>query len=70
VNILLKINSKSLNLKGYKVNIGIYKALRDAMHTFPDLIDSMILENNGMKDEVDQTGFIENPLSILLEGAL
>ena len=69
MNLLLKINAKSLNLKGYKLNMDMCKALRGAMRLFPELIDSMILENNGLKDEVDETGFIENPLSILLQAS-
>jgi len=70
LNILQKISEKSLNLKGYKLNIDICKAIREAMRLFPELVDSITLENNGIKDEIDETGFIENSISFLLQASL
>ena len=40
------------------------------MRLFPELVDSITLENNGIKDEIDVTGFIENSISVLLQASL
>ena len=67
MSFLQKIQNKSLNLKGYRLTQELCKALRDATEMFPNLIDSVVLENNGIKDEIGSTGFIDNSLSIILQ---
>jgi len=67
MSFLQKIQNKSLNLKGYRLTQELCKALRDATEMFPNLIDSVVLENNGIKDDISSTGFIDNSLSIILQ---
>lgn len=50
-SLLQKMKDKALNLKGYYLNEPICRAFRDACKKYPDFIRSILLDNNGLKDQ-------------------
>lgn len=38
------------------------------MKVMPEMLDSVVLDNNGLKDKVDENGSIDNSLNILIDG--
>lgn len=54
-------------MKGYRLTHELCKAFRDATEMFPELIDTVVLENNGVKDDIGSNGMIDNSISIILQ---
>jgi len=50
--LLLKIHNKQLNLCGYSLNKGTTAALQKAFTVFPDYVNRIILDNNGLSDSM------------------
>ena len=40
-------------LKGYNLNEDLAKAFREATMRFPDLLDTIILDDNGLREKYD-----------------
>jgi hypothetical protein len=59
VDILQRAKNEMLNLRGYFLNDSLCKALLEVCKVHPSFVNSLILENNGLKDKA---------MAILLEG--
>jgi len=51
LSILPKIHDMTLNLKGYSLNKSHIEALVEACKTGPKILDSILLDSNGLKDK-------------------
>lgn len=47
-----KINNETLMLVGYKLNKGVCHALRNGLEKYNQRVSKVILENNGISDEI------------------
>lgn len=54
MSILQKMQQKALHLVGYNLNDHICKAFYSACQKYPDFIESILLDNNGLKDSGTQ----------------
>ena len=59
--VLFKVRDKGLTLKGYALNMGNCKSIKESITHYPDIMDSVNLTNNSVKDE---------ELAVFLKGLL
>ena len=48
--ILAKIKNRTLTLKDYKINMGLSQALGSSLILYHNILERVILDNNGMND--------------------
>ena len=51
VGVLGRIHNQTLSLKGYSLNESLCLAIGEACRRYPELFESLIIENNGLKDK-------------------
>ena len=49
--IFFRVKDKWLDLRGYVLNDGVCKAFSEAVQLYPEVLDSVILEDNQLSDE-------------------